>query len=182
MESVNQTKQLYIVISQTGTLLSRLLKLITRAEYNHASLSVSADLNQMYSFGRLHPYNPFWGGFVKESPYKGTFKRFHNTKVVVISVEINEKQYMEICDYLEWMYLEKEKYHYNYLGLFLAAFHIKYAKSNCYYCSEFVKDILIKGKVNGANCLLAIVKPIHFLQIPHKQIYCGILKEYSMER
>lgn len=179
MKAVNQTRQLYIVLSQTGTLLSQLLKVITGAEYNHASLSVAADLEQMYSFGRLHPYNPFWGGFVMESPHKGTFKRFGNTKVVVLAVEINEEQYIEICNYLKWMYSEKEKYHYNYLGLFLAAFHIKYEKSDCYYCSEFVKDILIKGKVNGADRLLAIVKPIHFLKIPHKQIYCGRLKAYS---
>lgn len=34
----NQNKQLYIVISQTGTLLSRILKQITGAEYNHASI------------------------------------------------------------------------------------------------------------------------------------------------
>ena len=34
------------------------------------------DLERMYSFGRRHPYNPFWGGFVIESPRTGTFKRF----------------------------------------------------------------------------------------------------------
>ena len=62
----NQNKQLYIVISQTGTLLSRILKQITGAEYNHASISLSRDLERMYSFGRRHPYNPFWGGFVIE--------------------------------------------------------------------------------------------------------------------
>ena len=72
----NQNKQLYIVISQTGTLLSRILKQITDAEYNHASISLSRDLERMYSFGRRHPYNPFWGGFVIESPSTGTFKRF----------------------------------------------------------------------------------------------------------
>ena len=71
----NQNKQLYIVISQTGTLLSRILKQITGAEYNHASISLSRDLERMYSFGRRNPYNPFWGGFVIESPRTGTFKR-----------------------------------------------------------------------------------------------------------
>ena len=77
----NQNRQLYIVISQTGTLLSRILKQITGAEYNHASISLSRDLERMYSFGRRHPYNPFWGGFVIESPRTGTFKRFSETKV-----------------------------------------------------------------------------------------------------
>ena len=52
----NQNRQLYIVISQTGTLLSRILKQITGAEYNHASISLSRDLERMYSFGRRHPY------------------------------------------------------------------------------------------------------------------------------
>ena len=67
----NQNKQLYIVISQTGTLLSRILKQITGAEYNHASISLSRDLERMYSFGRRHPYNPFWGGFRdRVAPYR----------------------------------------------------------------------------------------------------------------
>lgn len=35
----------------------------------------------MYSFGRLNPYNPFWGGFVHESIDKGTFKRFYLTRL-----------------------------------------------------------------------------------------------------
>lgn len=52
-------KQIFIVITQTGTMLSRILKRITGAEYNHASLSLSQDLTRMYSFGRRHPYTPF---------------------------------------------------------------------------------------------------------------------------
>ena len=81
-------KQIFIVISQTGTVLSRILKRVTGAEYNHASLSLSPDLKKMYSFGRRHPYNPFWGGFVIESPHAGTFRRFSNTTAVILAVEI----------------------------------------------------------------------------------------------
>ena len=88
-----RNKQLYIVISQTGTLLSRILKALTGAEYNHASISLSEDLEEMYSFGRRYPYNPFWGGFVMESPHAGTFRRFSNTKVLVLSVTVSEEQY-----------------------------------------------------------------------------------------
>ena len=70
----------YIVISQTGTALSRVLKFITGAKYNHASISLVPDLSKMYSFGRVNPYNPVHGGFVVESPHYGTFKRFSGTK------------------------------------------------------------------------------------------------------
>lgn len=84
--SKEATQQLYIVLSQTGTMLSRILKFITGAEYNHSSISLSADLTQMYSFGRRNPYNPFLGGFVKESPHTGTFRRFQGTKVIIFAV------------------------------------------------------------------------------------------------
>lgn len=77
-------KQIFIVITQTGTMLSRILKRITGAEYNHASLSLSQDLTRMYSFGRRHPYNPFWGGFVIESPHAGTFRRFSDTTAIIL--------------------------------------------------------------------------------------------------
>lgn len=173
-------KQLYIVISQTGTVLSRILKLITGAEYNHASISLSRDLEQMYSFGRRNPYNPFWGGFVKESPHTGTFKRFSNTKAVVLAVEISEERYKEIRETLTRMYSRKENYHYNYLGLWLAGLHIIRQKENCYYCSEFVKAVLEKGQVPGTDQLSAIVQPIHFLNLPHQELYCGKLSEYRV--
>lgn len=174
-----EAKQLYIVLSQTGTMLSRILKLVTGAKYNHASVSLSSDLTQMYSFGRRHPYNPFWGGFVNESPYTGTFKRFRNTKAVVLAVEISDERYAEIRRTLHRMYLQKENYHYNYLGLFLATVDIQRKRKDCYYCSEFVKAILQRGKINGANQLETIAKPIHFMMLPHTVIYCGRLKEYS---
>ena len=120
----NQNRQLYIVISQTGTLLSRILKQITGAEYNHASISLSRDLERMYSFGRRHPYNPFWGGFVIESPRTGTFKRFSETKVLVLSVSVTEEQHAELKEMLDVMWKRRRKYSYNYIGLCLAYFHV----------------------------------------------------------
>ena len=132
----NQNKQLYIVISQTGTLLSRILKQITGAEYNHASISLSRDLERMYSFGRRHPYNPFWGGFVIESPRTGTFKRFSETKVLVLSVSVTEEQHAELKEMLDVMWKRRRKYSYNYIGLCLAYFHVVWKQEGCYYCSE----------------------------------------------
>ena len=92
-------KQIFIVITQTGTMLSRILKRITGAEYNHASLSLSQDLTRMYSFGRRHPYNPFWGGFVIESPHAGTFRRFSDTTAIILAVEITEERYAALLRY-----------------------------------------------------------------------------------
>ena len=72
MSATPDTKKIYIVISQTGTILSRILKALTKNPYNHSSVALREDLHVLWSFGRRHPYNPFWGGFVKESPFFGT--------------------------------------------------------------------------------------------------------------
>ena len=90
-------KQIFIVITQTGTMLSRILKRITGAEYNHASLSLSQDLTRMYSFGRRHPYNPFWGGFVIESPHAGTFRRFSDTTNTRASARLQIVFFFMVC-------------------------------------------------------------------------------------
>ena len=100
IEATNEgssTKKVYIVLSQTGTILSRILKLVTRAPYNHSSIALTEDLEVMYSFGRLNPYNPFRGGFVQESAHFGTFKRFKNTRVMVVEADVTEQAYGELC-------------------------------------------------------------------------------------
>ena len=86
-------KKIYIILTYTGTILSRIVKIYTRKEYSHVSISLDRDLNQMYSFGRLNPYNPFIGGFVHEGVDRGTFKRFKNTKTKIYSMEIDEEKY-----------------------------------------------------------------------------------------
>ena len=122
-------KHVYIVISQTGTLLSRILKLVTKAEYNHASISLVPDLSTMYSFGRKNPYNPFWAGFVTESARFGTFKRFSKTRILVLDITVSEEQYLAIQRRIQTMLTLKEHYHYNYLGLWLAGLRICYRQT-----------------------------------------------------
>ena len=178
-EVASVPKHVYIVISQTGTLLSRILKLVTKAEYNHASISLAPDLETMYSFGRLHPYNPFWAGFVLESPRWGTFKRFSQTRVIVLDIAVTDEQYQSIHTRIDTMLSQKRLYHYNYLGLYLAAFHIPYHQKHCYYCSEFVKYLLARSHVKGASQLNSIVQPIHFLTLPNaRKVYTGRLLDY----
>ncbi len=180
MVTEEKTKQLYIVVSQTGTLLSRILKFITHKQYNHASLSLASDLSTMYSFGRLHPYNPFFGGFVTESPNHGTFKRFKNTDVIVLALPISEEQYGTVVNMLRSMKEQHKKYHYNYLGLCLAYFHIHMRYKNRFYCSEFVKEVLERNNVDGYDTLGAIVHPMNFLNIPAAEtVYIGKLKNYQ---
>ena len=55
-----------------------------------------------------------------------------------------------------------------------------YRKGRRYYCSEFVKELLLRSRVKGAALLSPIVQPIQFLSLPNgRTIYRGYLRDYS---
>ena len=85
-------RKIYIILAHTGTILSNIIRYWTKDEFSHVSIALDADLEEMYSFGRLNPYNPFWGSFVHEHINKGTFKRFKNTTAKVYSIFVTDEQ------------------------------------------------------------------------------------------
>lgn len=172
-------KKIYIVLSQTGTMFSKVLKFFTRAEYNHVSISLSQSLNKMYSFGRLNPNNPFIGGFVEEGKNTGTFKKFVNTKALVFELNIKEEKFNAIKYFIEYFLTHKKEFHYNYLGVLFACFKRNYERGKRYYCSQFVRTCLALFEIENAVELPKIIKPIDFMKLTNKKIvYKGFLKNY----
>ncbi len=176
-----KTKKIYIVLTHTGTFLSQIVKEYTKDEFSHISISLDRDLNEMYSFGRLTPYNPFWGGFVHEYVDKGTFKRFYNTRAKVYSLEISEDQYENIKNNIRQIQEKRSKYSFNILGLLAVGFHKKIERKYSFYCAEFVKYLIEEAKIDIH--LPDIIKPNDFKEISELQeVYGGLLRKYKFER
>lgn len=171
-------QKIYIVLTHTGTLLSNLIKKYTKNEYSHISLALDENLENIYSFGRLTPYNMFNAGFVKESLTSGTFKRFKETKTSVYEIEITDEQYENIKNEILKMYKSKKEYKFNIIGLFLVMFNKKIKLPKTFYCAEFVKYILSNANIN-LDYLPEIIKPEDFKNLKNiKLIYKGKLREY----
>lgn len=173
-------KEIYIVLSQTGSVVCKMLEMFTRDDYNHVSLSLDSNLDIMFSFGRLYTYFPWIGGFVEESPHFGTLKRFSETEVRVLAIAVSEKVFNEISEELNKMFSQKSQYHYDSIGVICAAFNRIYRRKNYYYCSEFVREVLVKFGAVNPELFPKIVRPINFLDIPDANvIYCGKLREFA---
>ena len=171
-------KKIYIILSYTGTLLSRVVKLYTRKEYSHVSISLDKDLEHMYSFGRLNPYNPFWGGFVQESPHYGTFKRFKNSRIKIFSMEVSNEDYEKIKNTIEDIKNNKNSYRFNVMGLITVMAHYHFKRERCFYCAEFVKHVLCSS--NLEIDLPEVIKPDDFQRMSGMDlIYTGKLSEYD---
>lgn len=175
-------KEIYLVLTQTGTILSRFLKVVTGKEYNHISISFDPELRFLYSFGRKNAYNPWIGGFVQESPEFGTFKRFPETRALVLSVPVSDDAYEGLVQKIEDMFRNKNLYYYDSLGLVLAFFKVIYKREHHFYCSDFVRKMLVDFGIESPEQFEEIVQPMHFVNLPDTQvIYTGKLREFSHE-
>ena len=174
-------KKIYLVLTHTGTILSKIIKIYTKNEYSHISISLDKELKKMYSFGRLYPYNPFIGGFVHEGINIGTFKRFKNTTAKIYSLEVSKLQYEILENTIEKIESKKDLYKFNTTGLFMVFFKKKLKRKKCFYCAEFVKYLFDKAQIKVG--LPNIIKPVDFLNIENLElVYEGKLKKYKVKR
>lgn len=174
-------KYVYIVLTRTGTILSKLIKAYTNAEFTHVSIALDEDLKEMYSFGRLNPYNPFIGGFVHEYIDSGTFKRFSNTVTRIYRLPITDEQYNLIKNNIDYFQVHKEEYNFDIIGLFLNALHIDLHREKKLYCASFVKTIIDNAELE--IILPTPIKPEDFKQLECLNdtliIYEGLLSNYT---
>ena len=174
-------KKIYLVLTHTGTTLSTIIKCYTKDEFSHISIALDEELNELYSFGRLHANNPFIGGFVHEGIDFGTFKRFKNTQTEIYSLEIDNNKYEDISNEINSFKNNKEKYKFNIIGLFAVSINKKIHYKDTFYCAEFVKYLFEKAKIE--NNLPDIIKPQDFKKLKNiNLVYKGKLKNYNKNK
>lgn len=177
-----QEKTIYILLSHSGSFFSKAINIYTRDPYTHVSIAFDKDLNELYSFGRLKPYNPIVGGFVKEDIINGTFARFPNTKCALYSLKVDDIQYSRLKKELEKFKRDSYKYGYNFLGLFTAMFNYPMKRRYNYFCSQFVSEILLNSGINIVNKPPGLTSPMDIKQYEGLEfIYEGFLNTYTTE-
>ena len=174
-------KKIYIVLTYSGTNLSKIIKHWTKDEFSHVSIALDEDLQKMYSFGRLHPYNPFWAGLVHEVPNEGTYKRFFRTKTNIYSIEVEDQQFVNLRNIIYNMLENRKKYNINIIGLLAIGFKKEIKMHNYFYCAEFVKYVLEKANID-VNLPEKMVRPEDFKSIENKTLeYRGLLNKYKKQ-
>ena len=171
-------KKIYIVLTHTGTTLSKIIKNYTNDEFSHVSISLDSELKEMYSFGRLNAYNTFWGGFVHEGIDFGTFKRFEKTVCRIYALDVTVEQFNNVKGIIEYIKHSKQLHNFNVIGLFAVGFNMRISFENSFYCAEFVKYVLDKSDIK--NNLPEMIRPEDFKKLENSSIiYYGLLKNYQ---
>ena len=175
-------RDIYIVLSHSGSVFSKAINICTKEPFTHVSIALDRDLSELYSFGRIKPYNPVLGGFIKEDISGGTFKRFPNTRCALYSLKITDKQFYMLKRELNKFKRESDKYGYNLIGVLSAAFNYPIHREYKYFCSQFVSELLLKSGINIINKNPSLTVPMDFIYNDELEcIYKGYLRAYSVE-
>jgi len=176
------TKHLYVMLSMTGTPLSRAIRFTTKDPYSHCSISLDDKLHEMYSFGRLIKYTMIFAGLVHEVPDRNVYRIYDHTLCAIYEVDVTEEQYKEAKDYLRRLWNKRKYLSYNTPGLVLARFNRYPSIPNSYYCSQFVALVLQHVGVDFTTKNYRAVRPNDFRNNPKlKLIYEGELRDYWNE-
>lgn len=148
--------EVLIVLTDTGTIFTKMIKMFTKQPLNHASIAFSKELDHTYSFGRKNANNPFIGGFVREN-MKG--KLFRRATCAIYSCSIAEEDYKQMLTFIHHIEKQQDEYKYNLLGLFGVLMNKKMNDKKAYFCSEFVATVLNNGGFINYGKPPCFVKP-----------------------
>lgn len=159
-------KTIYIVLTRSTTILSRLVYLFTGAEYTHASISFEKGLQPMYSSSRKNGCTLFPAGPCKESFYHGYLKEHRDIPCAVYELEVSEEVYEKAKREVERIMQNADEYHFNILGLVLCHFNIPYQRKRNFFCSQFVSEVLKRSRALKLPKQSSLMRPSDYMEIP----------------
>jgi len=175
-------QSVYIVLTHTGTLFTRVIRTFTGAPYNHASIAFDPELTELYSFGRRNPNNPLTGGFVREDIRSGIYGKFPNTTCVVYELRVSGREAAKMKRVLGLFIRKQNKLRYNLAGVIGIALNRPVETGNAYFCSQFVAELLHRSGVRLWDKPPALVAPDDFRRCGLRPVYMGKLSAYEPGR
>ncbi|MCQ2465185.1 MAG: hypothetical protein MJ095_06355 [Oscillospiraceae bacterium] len=169
---------IYIIVSQTGTIVAKIIKFFTRKPYNHSSVSTDITLSDMYSFCRNQIFFPLPAGFNQEIVGEGTLGLFREIPCEIYRLPVTSEQKEKYLCLLEHFKRCREDYSYNILGFWSIPFRIHIERRNKFVCSQFVAYIIRESgmKLHKPVCMYSPEDLRHLPGI--SLIYKGDLNRY----
>ena len=157
-----EDKEIYILLTHTGSFLSKLIKRYTKEPYSHVSISFDPNLEEVYSFGRKRPRNPLIAGFIVEDIRNGTFSMFSETTYGLYSLNIDNTQYNKLKNTMLEFEKIKQKSSYNLIGLVGVYLGHPIDRTYAYFCSQFVAAAFEKSGIVIFDKPIGLVTPKDF--------------------
>lgn len=173
-------REIYIMLTQLGTLVSKSIRFYTKAKYNHVSVGTDPELRVFYSFGRRVRHFPLIGGFVTEVVDKGIFKDYPESECMIYSLPVDDPTYEVFCRNLDQYIKNARKFKYNLLGFLGVLFNIPVHSEYRNTCAEFAAKLLHNSNIYLFSKNFSLVRPDEFHSIPGLNlVFEGTIRELN---
>ena len=171
---------LYLVLTRTGTLPSKIIGFVTGKRYTHVSIASDELLTKMYSFCRDKKEAPLPAGFNREDLFTEVFGACKTIPGEVYRLPVTDEQLERYNDVIRHFILNRGSYSYDVGALLPMALHIPYKLRNRFVCSVWVGFVLGKSGVkHNIDKQPSLIEPEDFRSIEGAElVYRGDLKKY----
>ena len=152
----NKTQKLHkvtILLTKYGDPFSKFIKLMSRCEYTHASISLDEEEDLFYSFNLKGFVEERWKN--KRSKYLLSGRRY-------IHLYVTEEVFNKLKTEIEAFKNRKQELSYSAVGTVLSLFRIPSFFKKRYFCSRFVAEILHSSGALKLKRTASLYLPVHF--------------------
>ena len=142
----NKLVPVFVILTHSHSAVSKLVQATTGDEYTHASISFDSSLTHMYTFGRTSDSSVLKGSF-KIEDISSAYYQNHTPPIPysLFCIPVTEAQKNKMEKKVNYFAKNKNKFHFDFFGLFVNAMGIPNNPKNRYFCSRFVSVILNAG-------------------------------------
>ena len=173
-------KTIYILLTKSETILSKIVHFVTADAYTHASIAFDGNLQTLYSSSRKNGRTLFPAGPCREYLHKGYYGQHPQIPCAVYELKVSEETYENAIGEVEQIIEKADKYHFNIIGLLLCRFNIPYHRKYYFFCSQFVSEVLHRSRAVSLPKDTSLMRPIDYTRLP--ELFClfeGYLSDFA---
>ena len=175
-------KRVYILLSRTDTVTSKIVYFFTRGTYTHASLALTPETDKFYSYARRRLYNFLIGGVIREDLHTFVFARFPNSKCALFELEVSDEDYERIKAQVDFCLDNYDKATYSFAGAALTRLGIIWRRKLKFTCSQFVAVCLSRAEGITLPRDPYLIRPHDLLKVEGaRKIYEGTIKDCNFD-
>ncbi len=162
-------RTLYLVLTRSSSIVSKIIHAITDADYTHIALAFDKELSCLYSSGRKNGKTMFPAGPCRES-FKNDLYQSGRVPCKVYELPVSDEVYDLAKQEVEDILKNADEYHYNIIGLLLCRMQISLNREHHFFCSQFVSEVLERSNALNLPKASSLMSPSDYMKLP--QLKC----------
>lgn len=159
-------KTIYIILTRSTTLLSRIVYLVTLDPYTHASIAFDGRLQTVYSSSRKNGRTVFPAGPCRENYLSGYYGKHPHIPCAVYRLQVSDQVYESATGEVARIMAESGRYHFNIVGLLLCRIQVRSRRKHHFFCSQFVGEILLRSNALSLPKDSSLMRPRDYMDVP----------------